>query len=187
MRSDLVLALVLSTAASLGACAAKKGPETCVPTSSFALPTYRCTPTTSAVVAAVDPTPTAEPAPALPEVQADVITLRDKVQFETDSTTLTAPSRTLLDELAKTLQDHPEIEKVRIEGHTDSTSTREHNQQLSDGRAMSVRTYLIAKGVDAARLIPKGFGQDKPVGDNATEDGRYQNRRVEFHITQRKK
>jgi OOP family OmpA-OmpF porin len=111
-----------------------------------------------------------------------VIELKDKVQFETDSAVLLAPSKNVLDDVVANLKEHPAILKVRIEGHTDSTSTPEHNQTLSEQRAESVKAYLVSKGIDGARLTTKGFGQDKPIGDNTTEDGRFQNRRVEFHI-----
>lgn len=69
---------------------------------------------------------------------------------------------------------------LTIEGHTDSTGTPAHNQVLSEQRAKSVREYLTGKGVAAGRLTTAGYGQVKPVADNATELGRAQNRRVEL-------
>src|SRR5262249_43627986 len=101
-------------------------------------------------------------------------------------TVLVERSKTLLDEVASQLQSHPEITKVQIEGHTDSTSTKKHNQTLSEQRAAAVKTYLVGKGVRGDRLVTKGFGETRPVGDNATEDGRFKNRRVDFRILNRK-
>jgi OmpA-OmpF porin, OOP family len=175
MRSKLiVLALV-------GACATPKGAEVCRPVSSWSAPSYRCAPLTST---AVEPTPV-ETTPVTPARSA-VIELRDKVQFETDSAVLLPASRSVLDDVVTNLEDHPEIVKVRIEGHTDSTATPEHNQTLSRERAESVKRYLVSRGIAAGRLTTKGHGQDKPIGDNSTEEGRSQNRRVEFHIVEKK-
>lgn len=169
----------------LGACATPKGAEVCRPVSSWTSPSFRCAPVGAApvVVTPVEPEPV-EPAP--PEVKEEVIELRDKVQFETDSAVLKPESKSILDDVVKNLQDHPEITKVRIEGHTDSTSTPEHNQTLSEQRAASVKTYLVSKGIAGDRLTTMGFGQDKAIGDNSTEEGRFQNRRVEFHIVEKK-
>jgi OOP family OmpA-OmpF porin len=168
----------------LGACAAPKGAEVCRPVSSWASPSFRCAPVGEAPPPTATPT---EPAPApTVEPKEEVIELRDKVQFETDSAVLLPQSKTVLDEVVTNLKEHPEILKVRIEGHTDSTSTPEHNQTLSEERAASVKTYLVSKGIAGDRLTTKGFGQDKAIGDNNTEDGRFQNRRVEFHIEKKK-
>ena len=73
--------------------------------------------------------------------------------------------------------------KVEISGHTDITGDPEHNMDLSDRRANAVVAYLIGKGISAERLIPKGFGADKPVAENTSEEGRSQNRRTELTIT----
>jgi outer membrane protein OmpA-like peptidoglycan-associated protein len=70
--------------------------------------------------------------------------------------------------------------KLVIEGHTDATGSDAHNQTLSQQRAESVKAYLVKAGVDGGRLKPTGFGESKPVADNATELGRAQNRRVEL-------
>jgi OOP family OmpA-OmpF porin len=182
MRCKSIIVLALS----LGACAAKKGPEVCRPVSSWAAPTFRCAPITAATPPVETPVEPA-PAPPPPEPKAEVIELRDRIQFETDSAVLLPQSKSVLDDVVTIMKDHPEITKVRIEGHTDSTSTPEHNQTLSEQRAASVKTYLVSKGIAGNRLTTQGFGQDKPVGDNGTEDGRFQNRRVEFHIVEKSK
>ena len=90
----------------------------------------------------------------------------------------------LLDEVALALKDNPTI-KVRIEGHTDSQGTDKFNLKLSNNRAASVRKYLIGKGIEGSRMESKGFGERVPIADNRTNDGRAQNRRVEFFITDR--
>ena len=74
---------------------------------------------------------------------------------------------------------------IRIEGHTDNSASQDHNQALSERRAKSVREYLEAKGIAGDRLDHVGCGENTPMADNATEDGKTQNRRVEFVIVRR--
>jgi OmpA-OmpF porin, OOP family len=95
-------------------------------------------------------------------------------------------SHPVLDEVVEVMKAHPEIEHVRVGGHTDSTSTPEHNLKLSDDRAASVKQYLVEHGIASERLSSKGYGQTRPIADNGTEEGRAQNRRVEIHIMRRK-
>jgi len=71
---------------------------------------------------------------------------------------------------------------MMIEGHTDSTGSAEHNQQLSLNRANAVRNYLVGYGVDSRRVTTQGFGESMPVASNDTAQGRQQNRRVELRI-----
>ncbi len=73
--------------------------------------------------------------------------------------------------------------KVEIAGHTDNTGGKEHNKTLSQNRANSVRNWLIAKGISPVRITAKGYGDEKPVADNSTDDGRALNRRTEFVVT----
>jgi outer membrane protein OmpA-like peptidoglycan-associated protein len=121
------------------------------------------------------------------EVKDDKIELNEKVNFETGKAALLPDSKTLLDEVAQALADHPEIQKVRIEGHTDNQGGAASNKRLSDKRSKSVRDYLISKGIDGKRLEAKGMGQSKPIADNKTAEGREQNRRVELKILKRSK
>ena len=72
--------------------------------------------------------------------------------------------------------------KVRIEGHTDSVGNEKYNKELSDRRAHAVRRYLMDKGIDGSRMEALGLGEEQPIDDNRTSDGRAANRRVEFHI-----
>jgi outer membrane protein OmpA-like peptidoglycan-associated protein len=89
----------------------------------------------------------------------------------------------VLDDVVRVMKENPQIEEVVIEGHTDSTGTAEINRTLSQGRAESCMKYITSKGIKAGRMTAKGYGPDRPIADNATEEGREANRRVEFVIT----
>jgi outer membrane protein OmpA-like peptidoglycan-associated protein len=123
-----------------------------------------------------------KPKNPLVTIQGNELKLGDKVLFETDSAKILGQSSALLEEVADTLAKHPEIEEVEVQGHTDNTSTREHNQSLSDQRASAVRDWLVKAGVAANRLVAKGYGQDKPLAPNVTEANKAKNRRVQFII-----
>lgn len=140
------------------------------------------------VTAAPTAAPTAEPAPKKPPMltrKFDVdkegrLSLPGPVVFETGSDTLKPESDAVLEHVQKYLEQKPEITKLRIEGHTDNVGKPADNQTLSEKRAMAVARWLVAKGIDCKRLVAVGFGQDKPVAPNDTEEGRAQNRRVAF-------
>ena len=85
-----------------------------------------------------------------------------------------------LDQVAASLAGNPEV-KVEVAGYTDSVGDPGRNQQLSVRRAQAVVDYLAARGVTKGRLTAKGYGQESPIADNATVDGRSRNRRVELH------
>lgn len=110
------------------------------------------------------------------------VTFAEGILFETGKSDLSMGSRTALDKFAKSLLDNPDTDLV-IYGHTDNTGSKEVNQRISDQRAMSVRNYLVNKGVGASRLTTKGMAYDQPVADNSTAAGRAQNRRVEVYIS----
>jgi OmpA-OmpF porin, OOP family len=101
------------------------------------------------------------------------------INFDSDSATIREESKTTLDMVASMLKTNGDL-KITIEGHTDSTSTPEHNQQLSESRANAVKAYLAGAGVEANRLTAAGFGATKPVASNDTALGRAANRRVEL-------
>lgn len=130
------------------------------------------------------PPPAAPPAPKRVELTADQIVIHDKIQFETNKAVIKPESFGLLDEITSAIKDAPQIKKLSIEGHTDDVGADNYNKKLSDQRAASVKQYLVEHGVDAARLSSKGWGEAKPIGDNKTEEGREQNRRVEFIIVE---
>jgi outer membrane protein OmpA-like peptidoglycan-associated protein len=111
------------------------------------------------------------------------IEIKATILFEPSRATLKDQSKPLLDQVALQILAHPEVKKVRIEGHTDSSGSEADNLALSQGRAEAVRTYIMSKGVKAERLDAVGFGESRPIHDNATLDGRSKNRRVEFVIT----
>lgn len=101
------------------------------------------------------------------------------VNFDNDSAVLRADASTTLDQAAESLKSWGNV-KVEVAGHTDSRSSDAYNMTLSQNRANAVRDYLVGKGIDANRLTAKGYGESQPVADNATEEGRAQNRRVEL-------
>jgi OmpA-OmpF porin, OOP family len=112
------------------------------------------------------------------------IELKQTVFFDTNKATIKPVSFALLDDVALALKDNPKI-KVEVQGHTDSQGDDNFNLKLSQRRAESVRAYLGGKGVAGNRMVPKGYGENVPIADNRTADGRGQNRRVEFVITER--
>ena len=101
------------------------------------------------------------------------------INFDSDSDHLRDESKPTLDLVAQVLKEHVDW-KITIEGHTDSTSTPEHNQQLSVARANSVKAYLTSAGIDGSRLATSGLGATKPIASNDTPLGRAANRRVEL-------
>lgn len=101
------------------------------------------------------------------------------INFDVDKATLRPDAQPTIDEINKLLAGDTAL-RLSIEGHTDNTGTPAHNQDLSAARARSVLGALVGLGIDPARLQSKGFGQDKPIADNGTEDGRAKNRRVEL-------
>jgi len=128
--------------------------------------------------------PPPPPKPKRVEVTADKIVIREKIQFDLNKATIKPESHELLGEIVEVFQENPHIKKVSIEGHTDNQGSDSYNQKLSDQRAKSVLDYLVGKGIDEKRLTSKGFGESKPIASNDTEEGKEQNRRVEFIITE---
>jgi outer membrane protein OmpA-like peptidoglycan-associated protein len=110
------------------------------------------------------------------------IEILEKIYFDTAKSTIKTVSFPLLDQVATVLKSHPELTKVRVEGHTDDVGDDAKNQTLSNDRAIAVRDYLVRKGVPVERLDAQGFGETKPVADNKKAAGRDQNRRVEFVV-----
>lgn len=118
--------------------------------------------------------------PLTPLVKGEKIALKN-VFFDTNSTLLKEESRVELDKLVMIMKQNPDI-RIEIGGHTDNVGTAEYNRRLSEGRAKATSDYIISKGIDAQRLVAKGYGLTKPVADNNTEEGRAINRRTEAMI-----
>jgi OmpA-OmpF porin, OOP family len=112
------------------------------------------------------------------------IKILDQVKFKLGSAALEQgkDSMDVLEAVLKVLNEHPEVKKVRIEGHTDKTGSAAINKKLSADRAASVVKWLTGKGIAKDRLSSTGLGPDQPIDTNDTEQGRKNNRRVEFHI-----
>jgi outer membrane protein OmpA-like peptidoglycan-associated protein len=104
------------------------------------------------------------------------------VHFDTGSATISADSLDVLTAAANALKAAPAGSKVEIGGYTDNTGDAAANLKLSDDRANAVRSKLVELGVSGDILVAKGYGDANPVADNATEDGRAKNRRMEFTV-----
>jgi OOP family OmpA-OmpF porin len=124
------------------------------------------------------------------EVTADASSIADElnksghialygIHFDTGKATILPDSESVLNEIAKMLQQNPDV-KLSVEGHTDNVGAAPANQALSEKRAQAVVAWLASHGVTAARLKARGWGQTKPVADNSTDEGRGKNRRVEL-------
>ena len=101
------------------------------------------------------------------------------INFDTGKSTIKPESGPIIKQIVEMMKANPGL-KVRVEGHTDNVGNAKSNKTLSDERAKAVVAALVAQGVDAKRLGAAGHGQDKPIADNKTEEGRAKNRRVEL-------
>ncbi|NBD07369.1 OmpA family protein [Corallococcus silvisoli] len=118
----------------------------------------------------------------LARIDSGSIRILEAVFFENNQAVIQKRSNAVLDKVAAILVSHPDIAKVRVEGHTDNTGKAQYNLDLSQRRSEAVVDYLVGKGVQRERLEAKGFGPTQPIADNAKADGRAKNRRVEFKI-----
>src|SRR5690606_27382504 len=118
----------------------------------------------------------------LTKVSSDgTVSLLQPIQFATGLATILPVSYPILDEVVTLMKARDKM-KIAVEGHTDSRGTHDYNVKLSDQRAAAVRRYIEGKGIAASRLTSKGYGPDRPVASNDTEEGRAKNRRVDFVI-----
>lgn len=115
-----------------------------------------------------------------------VVEFSSNVLFGFDSSNLSADAKVNLDKLVKILNVYPDTD-IEVQGHTDSKGSQSYNQSLSESRAGAVSEYLYNNGISNTRIRTKGFGENMPKYDNNTENGRSQNRRVEFLITANEK
>lgn len=116
------------------------------------------------------------------EEQRTVITLNGSVLFKSDETKLLPIAEQKLGQVADVLKQYGDEYTITINGYTDSRGSDTHNQQLSQGRADSVRSYLISRGVADKNVRAVGQGEASPVADNKTAEGRANNRRVEIVV-----
>lgn len=121
-----------------------------------------------------------------PEIKEETKAIFDKalqgIQFESGKAVLKNTSFGILNQVVTVMIENPTY-ILTINGHTDSQGNDAQNLVLSKNRANAVRTYLISKGINGARLLADGFGETIPVADNATPEGRALNRRVEFKVS----
>ena len=115
-----------------------------------------------------------------------VVEFSSAVLFGFDQSALSTDAKASLDKLIKVMDAYPDTD-IEIQGHTDSKGSMTYNQALSERRATAVSGYLVSKNVTASRLTVVGYGQNLPKYLNDTEEGRAQNRRVEFLITTNEK
>jgi len=120
------------------------------------------------------------------EIGDKQIDLYETVLFETGEATLLAESFDLLNQIAAILRSHPEVVRVEVAGHTDDVADDALNQRLSEERARVVTDYLVGKGIDKKRLVPKGYGETQPLVRDTSAEARQKNRRVEFRILERR-
>lgn len=115
-------------------------------------------------------------------IEKGQIKILERVEFKYNSAELTKESEPILQAVFDVVSQHPEFTKLWVEGHTDDKGNDGYNKALSQRRAQSVVNWLVKKGIARTRLIAAGFGEERPLDSNATEEGRQNNRRVEFHI-----
>jgi OOP family OmpA-OmpF porin len=130
------------------------------------------------------PPPKVEAPPPRVEVRDNKIEIHEKIQFDHNKATIKPESHGLLDEVVEVIKKNPHIKKISIDGHASAEGNAAANKKLSDDRAKSVMAYLVGKGIAAAQLSAHGWGSEKPIADNGTEEGREKNRRVEFNIVE---
>jgi outer membrane protein OmpA-like peptidoglycan-associated protein len=115
-------------------------------------------------------------------VTEEEVVILDKVYFEYNKDIIRTVSYDILDQVAEVLDRYQDIERVEVQGHTDSDGTEEANLDLSQRRAESVVEYLVEHGIDRDRLTSIGYGEAEPIDTNDTKAGRANNRRVQFKI-----
>lgn len=152
-------------------------------------------PATAEPAPAPTPAPTPEPAPAPtaePEkksnavVKGDAVSIPGQIEFEFGKATLKpgGESEKTLEQLKLFLDENPRVTKLRIEGHTDNVGQPAANETLSGLRALTIKNWLVEKGIPKERLLAVGFGSSRPIADNSTPEGQAKNRRTEFRIAE---
>ncbi len=126
--------------------------------------------------------PTKNGCPSFIHMEGNEVRVLKQVHFATGKTTILPDSFPILQEVADLLKANPQITRLSVEGHTDDRGGNAMNLTLSQGRTDSVVRWLTEHGIASSRLEAHGFGEEKPIADNKTEEGRTANRRVEFKI-----
>ena len=154
------------------------------------IPSCNCkTDASTCLQPAVEPAMVSEPAPVVepppPPAPKPVIIEKGRqtlnVEFDFDKSTIKKGYDKDINDLAKVMKDYPDLNVV-IEGHTDNVGTAAYNKKLSQRRAEAVKQYMVEKGINANRITAEGFGFDRPIASNDTDEGRQQNRRVEAAV-----
>jgi outer membrane protein OmpA-like peptidoglycan-associated protein len=137
-----------------------------------------------------DPDRTKNGCPRFVRVGSQEIKILAQIQFKFNGKargdTVSPVSDELMKEIRDVIQQHPEIVKIEVQGHTDDDGTEAYNMRLSRERADAVREWLIAGGIPAAKLVARGYGSERPLADNRIKKGRGLNRRVQFVILEKK-
>ena len=119
--------------------------------------------------------------PTRVEVTGTQIVIKQRINFATGKATILPDSFPVLDDVAQAMKDYPNI-RIEIAGHTDNVGDDAVNQRLSKERADAVFEYLLGKGIPGTRMQTMGYGETRPIDTNKTDEGRQNNRRVEFNI-----
>jgi outer membrane protein OmpA-like peptidoglycan-associated protein len=138
-------------------------------------------------VEAPKPPPPPPPAPIeevkpVAKVVGNQIVLLDQIRFETDKATILPASEQILQGILASIQKLPETDRFMVEGHTDNHGKPAHNKKLSLARAKSAVKWLVDHGIAEDRFETAGYGAERPIDTNDTDEGRQKNRRTEFHI-----
>ena len=157
-------------------------------TSGFGSPTYRILAGISYPNPRLYELPLPPPPPPPPpeefvvRLEKKAIVISRAIHFEFNKAVIRPISFSILDAVVEILKTHPDVLKVRVEGHTDSKGDEQQNMRLSQRRANAVREYLVSHGVNEKRLVAVGYGKTRPLDTNESPEGRARNRRVEFII-----
>lgn len=104
------------------------------------------------------------------------------LNFASNSAELNAESRAILDKVAASIRANPTVKLIAVTGYSDDRGAADYNKALSERRAKSVADYLVSQGLAASKVSSRGMGEENPIADNATADGRRANRRVEIDL-----
>jgi len=138
-----------------------------------------------AITGTAPPAPAPAPPPARVELRDNKIEFKEKIQFDANKASIKAESFGLLHEIAEVIRKNPQLKKISIEGHASADGDAAPNLKLSRERAKSVRKHLLKReNIPADTLVFRGYGEEKPVADNTTVEGREANRRVEFLVVE---